>query len=466
MKTKRKDLTVLQSLLPFIVVIVFGLLSVMRWKVGMNMPIILGIVTACIIGFLNGKAWSELQKGLVDGVARGLPALFILIIIGAIMGSWIQGGIISTLIYYGLKLISPGFFVPAACLVTAIVAVSTGTSFTSIATVGIALMVTGIGMGFSPPLLAGAIISGAYFGDCISPLSDTPNLASAITGVNLFDLIKSLAMAEIPALFISLIVFFFLGNREVTSTTGNLETINSIINGLESSFVISPFLLLIPVLTIVLSAKKVPSLPALFIVAILGGLAGIFVQGESPMAVFNAMTNGFVSESGNELIDSLLSRGGINSMGNTVILLIIAVGFGGILEEIGALDSILNVIMKRINSTGSLILVTILSGLFVAFATGAQLLAIVIPARMFNNAFVERNLDLVNLARAAQSTGAIAINLVPWSVPALFAQQVLGISAIEFIPFIIFAYATLVINIIYGFTGFTIKKEEVLNERI
>lgn len=327
-------------------------------------------------------------------------------------------------------------------------------------------MVTGIGMGFSPPLLAGAIISGAYFGDCISPLSDTPNLASAITGVNLFDLIKSLAMAEIPALFISLIVFFFLGNREVTSTTGNLETINSIINGLESSFVISPFLLLIPVLTIVLSAKKVPSLPALFIVAILGGLAGIFVQGESPMAVFNAMTNGFVSESGNELIDSLLSRGGINSMGNTVILLIIAVGFGGILEEIGALDSILNVIMKRINSTGSLVLVTILSGLFVAFATGAQLLAIVIPARMFNNAFVERNLDLVNLARAAQSTGAIAINLVPWSVPALFAQQVLGISAIEFIPFIIFAYATLVINIIYGFTGFTIKKEEVLNERI
>lgn len=466
MKTKRKDLTVIQSLLPFIVVIVFGLLSVMRWKVGMNMPIILGIVTACIIGFLNGKAWSELQKGLVDGVARGLPALFILIIIGAIMGSWIQGGIISTLIYYGLKLISPGFFVPAACLVTAIVAVSTGTSFTSIATVGIALMVTGIGMGFSPPLLAGAIISGAYFGDCISPLSDTPNLASAITGVNLFDLIKSLAMAEIPAMFISLIVFFFLGNREVTSTTGNLETINSIINGLESSFVISPFLLLIPVLTIVLSAKKVPSLPALFIVAILGGLAGIFVQGESPMAVFNAMTNGFVSESGNELIDSLLSRGGINSMGNTVILLIIAVGFGGILEEIGALDSILNVIMKRINSTGSLVLVTILSGLFVAFATGAQLLAIVIPARMFNNAFVERNLDLVNLARAAQSTGAIAINLVPWSVPALFAQQVLGISAIEFIPFIIFAYATLVINIIYGFTGFTIKKEEVLNERI
>ena len=453
MKTKRKDLTVLQSLLPFIVVIVFGLLSVMRWKVGMNMPIILGIVTACIIGFLNGKAWSELQKGLVDGVARGLPALFILIIIGAIMGSWIQGGIISTLIYYGLKLISPGFFVPAACLVTAIVAVSTGTSFTSIATVGIALMVTGIGMGFSPPLLAGAIISGAYFGDCISPLSDTPNLASAITGVNLFDLIKSLAMAEIPALFISLIVFFFLGNREVTSTTGNLETINSIINGLESSFVTSPFLLLIPVLTIVLSAKKVPSLPALFIVAILGGLAGIFVQGESPMAVFNAMTNGFVSESGNELIDSLLSRGGINSMGNTVILLIIAVGFGGILEEIGALDSILNVIMKRINSTGSLVLVTILSGLFVAFATGAQLLAL-----LFRISFL--------CHPAAQSTGAIAINLVLWSVPALFAQQVLGISAIEFIPFIIFAYATLVINIIYGFTGFTIKKEEVLNERI
>lgn len=463
-RDKSSNLPLFQGLLPFFVIIVLGLMSVMKWKVGMNIPIIFGIVTACIIGYLNGHTWAEMQKGLVDGVARGLPAIFILIIIGAIMGSWIQGGIISTLIYYGLKIISPEFFVPAACLVTAIVAVSTGTSFTSIATVGIALMVTGVGMGFSSPLLAGAIISGAYFGDCISPLSDTPNLASAVTDVNLFDLIKHLALAEIPALLISIIVFYFLGSREVGSITGNLETINEIIYGLENSFKISPFLLIIPILTIVLSILKVPSIPALFTVAILGGLAGIFVQGASLNSVLGAMTNGFVSETGNELIDSLLSRGGINSMGNTVILLMSAVGLGGILEEIGALDSILNVIMKRVNSTGSLILTTILSGLFVAFATGAQLLAIVIPARMFQDAFKNRNLDLVNLGRAAQSTGAIAINIVPWSVPALFAERVLGVTAVEFIPYIVFAFATLIINILYGFTGFTIKKENI-NER-
>ena len=457
---EKQELPFILAVLPILSVIVFGLLSVLNWKAGMNIPIMSGIIMAGIVGKARGIKWQRLQGSLVDGVARALPALFIMITIGAIIGSWIQGGVIPTLIYYSLKIISPTIFIPTACFVTAIVAVSTGTSFASIATVGLALMATGVGMGFPAPLLAGAIVSGAYFGDSISPLSDTTNLASALSGCTLFELLGHLAKSGIPALIISLIAYYILGAKHAIVGAVNLETIESIMAGLSTNFKITPFLLLIPLLTILFSIKKLPAIPSLIMVAGLGALAAIFIQGSELGSIMRTMTNGFVSESGNEMIDSLLTRGGINSMGGTVILLTTATAFGGILEEIGSLDSLLNLIMKKVNSVGSLVLATVLSGLTVAFATGAQLLAVVIPARMFGQAYKEKNLHSKNLARVAQSIGTICINLVPWSVPALFAQQILGVEAIKFIPYVLFAYITLAVNIIYGYTGFTMDKIE------
>lgn len=456
----KKNLPLHMALIPIITVVVFGLFSVIQWKAGMNIPIISGIAAAGIIGALRGAAWKDLQSSLVNGVSRALPALFIVIVIGAIIGSWIQGGVIPALIYYSMKTISPGVFLPAACLVTAVVSVATGTSFTSIATVGLALMATGLGMGFSGPLLAGAIISGAYFGDSISPLSDTTNLASAVSGSELFDLITHIAKSGLPALGISTVIYYIIGLRFSSMDTLDLGTIEEMLAGLSANFNITPLLLVIPALTILFSVKKVPALPSLSVITLLGGLAAMAFQGANIGGVFRAMTNGFVSDTGIQMIDSLLTRGGINSMGSTVILLATATAFGGILEEIGALDSILDVIMDKVNSDGGLVLTTILSSLVVAFSTGAQLLAIVIPGRMFGDAYRDRGLHQKNLGRVAQSTGAICINLVPWSVPALFAQSILGVSAVEFIPYIFFAYITLAINIIYGYTGFTMAKLE------
>ncbi|OLS02743.1 Na+/H+ antiporter NhaC [Tissierella creatinophila] len=457
-ETNKKELPLILALLPILTVIIMGLLSVLNFKAGMNIPIMSGIIAAAIVGKANGLKWAELQKSLVDGVSRALPALFIVMIIGLIIGSWIQGGVIPALIYYSLKTISPAIFIPTACFVTAIVAVATGTSFASIATVGLALMATGVGMGFPPPLLAGAIISGAYFGDSISPLSDTTNLASALSGCTLFELLSHLTKTGIPALMISLVVYYIVGAKNAVGGGANLETIENIIEGLSTNFTITPLLLLIPLLTILFSIKKLPAIPSLIMVAGLGGLAAIFIQGSEIGSVIRTMTNGFVSETGNEMIDSLLTRGGINSMGGTVILLTTATAFGGILERIGSLDTLLNLIMKKVNSVGSLVLATVLSGLTVAFATGAQLLAIVIPARMFGQAYKEKNLHPKNLARVSQSIGTICINLVPWSVPALFAQNILGVDAVKFIPYIFFAYITLAINLIYGYTGFTMER--------
>lgn len=452
---KEEHLSLHLAFIPIIVVIVFGLMSVIKWKAGMNIPIITGIAAAGIIGAMTGKTWKELQGSLVEGVSRALPALFIVIVIGVIIGSWIQGGVIPALIYYSLEIISPKIFLPATCLVTAIIAVATGTSFTSVATVGLALMATGLGMGFPAPLLAGAIISGAYFGDSISPLSDTTNLAAAVADCNLFDLLEHLAKSGLPALAISTVIYYIMGMKHATGGAVDLSTIEGILEGISSNFVITPLLLLIPVITVLFSIKKLPALPSLLMVSVLGGISAIILQGADLGSVLRTMTNGYVSETGNSMIDALLTRGGINSMGGTVILLSIATAFGGILEEIGALDSILNVIMDKINSDGRLVLVTIISGLVVAFATGAQLLAVVIPARMFGDAYRERNLHPKNLARVAQSIGTICINLVPWSVPALFAQNILEVDAIQFIPYIFFAHLTIIINLIYGYTGWT-----------
>lgn len=451
----KKSLSLHLSLIPIITIIVFGLLSVIKWKAGMNIPIISGIVAAAIIGKYQGNTWKELQNSLVQGVSRALPALFIMIVIGAIMGSWIQGGIIPALIYYSMKIISPSIFLPAACLITAIVAVATGTSFTSIATVGLALMATGLGMGFPASILAGAIISGAYFGDSMSPLSDTTNLASAVTESDLYELIAHLMKLGLPALVISTVLYYILGIQHATGGAMDLTIIEGILTGVKESFNINPLLLLIPALTILFSIIKIPALPSLLLVAVLGGLSALIIQGNELGSVIRVMTSGYVSQTGNQMIDSLLSRGGINSMGSTVILLTLATAFGGILEEIGALNSLLDVIMAKVNSNGRLVLFTAISSLVVAFSTGAQLLAIVIPGRMFGDAFKERNLQAKNLGRIAQSIGCVCINLVPWSVPALFAQNVLGVSAVEFIPYLFFAHFIILVNLIYGYTGWT-----------
>jgi NhaC family Na+:H+ antiporter len=457
-KREKRKLNLFLALLPLLLIVVFGLFSVIKWKGGMNVPIITGVITAGLIGIWMGFSWDELQQGLVKGVSRALPPLFIIMIIGMIIGSWIQGGIIPSLIFYSLKIISPQIFIPAATLVTAIIATATGTSFTSIATVGLALMATGLGMGFPAPLLAGAIISGAYFGDSLSPLSDTTNLSSAMSNCTLFELIGHMAKSGVPALILSLIVYYVLGIGHASQAVIDNSSILDILDGLQNAFLISPWLLLIPVITIIFSIKKFPAIPSLVSVGIMGGLAAIFVQGADIGSVIRTMTNGFTSSTGIKMVDSLLTRGGINSMGPTVILLTLAVALGGILEEIGSLELILDIVMKKVSSVGQLIGVTIASSLFVAFATGAQLLAIMIPARMFQNAYKDYDLHAKNLARVAQSIGCICINLVPWSVPALFAQGILGVQAIEFIPYIFFAYFTIIINIIYGITGFTIDK--------
>lgn len=459
------ELTVGKALIPIIGLIAAAYFSIKIWKAGMHMPLIIGVILAVIIALLSGYKWEQIQNMMVNGVARALPAVFILLIIGTIMGSWIASGVIPTMIFYGLEIIHPSIFVPIVALVTGIISLTLGSSFTSIATIGIAFMVIGEGLGFPPGLVAGAVLSGAYLGDKLSPLSDTTNIAAAMTETDLFSHVKHMLWDTIPAFVIALILFFIVGRNNAGSI--NSETIVSVQAGLNDVFVIHPLLLLMPLLTIVLMIKQVPAVPTLMGVSIIGAILAIVVQGASVSSVMNAMTSGFHIESGVAAVDSLLNTGGLTSMLGTIGLLIIATALGGILEETGAFEILTRKMMNKVKTTGSLISTTLASTFVVAFASGAQMLAVILPARTFVQKYKEMNIDTKNLSRSVESVGTVGINLVPWSVPAVFAAATLGVSPAEFIPYAFFIIIVPLVNLIFGFTGWTIaKKDYNVNEQV
>lgn len=447
------------SVIPIITLIGAAALSIFYWKAGMHIPLLIGVISAAVIAMICGWSWDEVQKMMVNGVARALPAIFILLVIGIIVGTWIGSGVIPTMIFFGLSLISPALFVPIVALVTGIVSITLGSSFTSIATIGIAFMVIGEGLGFPPGLVAGAIISGAYFGDKLSPLSDTTNIAPVMAETDLFSHIKHMLWDTIPAFLLSIVLYWIVGTRFLTKHHIDKEGIQTIQTGLNDLFIIHPLLLLMPVFTIILMLRRTPAIPALMIVGLLGAVLAVFVQGASVSSVVQMMQSGFKVESGIAAVDSLLNHGGLVSMLGTIGLLVIATALGGVLEETGSFAALTGSMMEKVQTTGSLITSTILATFLIAFASGAQFLAIILPARTFVNKYKSMNIDTKNLSRCVEAAGTVGINLVPWSVPVVFAAGILGVGFAEFIPYTFFAFLVPLINIIYGYTGWTITKK-------
>lgn len=446
------------ALLPIAVLIVMALVSISIWDIGMLIPLMTAVAVAAIIGKALGYTWQELEASLAQGVSRALPAVFILFLIGTIIGTWIEGGLIPTIIYYGLQAISPKIFLALACLVPAVVSLVLGSSLTTIATVGIAFMAIGEGMGFPAPIVAGAVISGAFFGDKLSPLSDTTNLAAAMGGVKLFSHIRHMLWDTIPALLISAILFWFIGVSISSNSTADTSHLDALMSGLDEQFVIQPWLLLVPVLALSLMLFKMPALPTLLLVSLMGAATALLAQGSSVTDILQAMTSGYTSTTGLESMDNLLSRGGIESILGTIALVIIATALGGILETTGAFKVLIGSLVSRIKRSGSMVAASLGSGFLVAFASGEQYVSILLPARAFLTPYKKMGLSPLNLTRTAEASGTVGINLVPWSVPAVFASGVFGVAATEFIPFIFFAFLVPLINLIYAYTGFTIKR--------
>lgn len=457
MKT-RKKLTVPIALLPLLALVSMALMSTMYWKIGMIIPIITGIVVAAIIGRWRGYSWRDLEEALSHGVSRALPAVFILILIGIIIGTWISGGIIPTFVYYGVKMINPSIFLPLACLATAMISLIIGSSFTSMATVGLAFVGIGDGLGMPLPIVVGAVISGAFFGDKISPLSDTTNVAPAMVGEKLFDHIRHMLWDTIPALALSILLFWIIGLNLGDAGVEDQSRRDEILIGLQDQFHIHPLLMLTIIVSLVIIVLRVPAIPALFFIGLIGVFTALTTQAASLPSVLASTTRGYVSESGVESVDALLTNGGVASMFETIVLVIVATALGGILESTGIFSTIVNSMVRRITRPGSLIATTVLSTFLIGFSSGAQFLAIILPARGFLETYRRMNLSPLNLSRAVEAAGTVGINLVPWSVPAVFAAGVFGLDPIQFIPWILFAFIVPLLNVIYGYTGFTIKR--------
>lgn len=461
-KTKR-EATLFEALLPVVITIgllMYAVLPVFEVGQDVHIALILGALIASIVAITRlGYTWKEVEDGIISTISDTMQAIIILAIIGMIIGTWILGGIVPTLIYYGLQILSPGFFLIAACLLCCIVSLATGSSWTTAGTVGIALMGVAAGLGVNPGAAAGAIISGAYFGDKMSPLSDTTNLAPAMAGANLFDHVRHMVYTTGVSLAIALIGFGILGAGYAGKEL-DISAINEILNLMKESFNINPLLLLVPIIVIVMVARKVPAIPGLFIGTLLGGVAAMIFQGASFAGVTDAMQYGVVSETGNEMLDSLLTGGGYQSMMWTISLILATLTFGGVLEKTGMLETIGKVILKYAKSTGALVTATIFTSIFTNVLAGDQYLALVLPGKMYKDEYRKRGLAPRNLSRCLEDAGTLTSPLVPWNTCGAAMSTYLGVPTIEYFPYCFLNLVNPIVSIIFGFTGITMMKLE------
>ena len=475
MSTIKKP-SLIQSFLPIIVLV--GLLIVNVILVygddalgGANqLALLFSGAVAAVIAVMNGYSWKEILRGITSSITSALPALIILLLIGALAGTWMLSGVVPAMIYYGLDILNPTIFLFASCLICSIVSIATGSSWTTVATVGIALVGIGDVLGFEKGIIAGAIISGAYFGDKMSPLSDTTNLAPAMAGTDLITHIKYMALTTIPSIVITLIIFLVIGFfYDAGGEVGQVEVLQAAI---ESKFNITPWLFLVPVAVIVLIVKKIPAIPALFIGSLLGGVFAVIFQpdllislsGEtnfltaSYKAVVDAMTTDIAIVTDNELVNELLSSGGMAGMLNTIFLIICAMIFGGVMEKTGMLKRITQSIIGLAKTTGSLIATTTASCITFNITASDQYLAIVVPGRMFAEEYKERGLHPKVLSRTLEDSGTVTSALIPWNTCGAYHAGVLGIATGEYAMYCFFNLISPIMTLVFGFVGIKIAK--------
>ncbi len=456
---QKKQATLGISIIPVLAVVAALSVSIIKFGADPHIPILFGAAVASFIAVYSlGYSWEEIEKGIIDSIGSVMQAILILAIIGMLIGTWIGGGIVPTLIYYGLKILSPTFFLAASMILCSVVSLATGSSWTTAGTVGVALIGVGQGLGVSVPLAAGAIISGAYFGDKMSPLSDTTNLAPAMAGSTLFDHIKHMIYTTGLSYLIAFVIYFVLGlkYRGHDLNTGEIQ---GILDAIQSIYVINPLLLLVPVITIAAVALKVPAIPGLIMGVALGAICMIF-QGGDLGAIIDAIQNGVAAESGHAMVDELLTNGGMQSMMWTISLIMCALTFGGILEVTGMMGCIAGNLLNKAKSTGSLVLVTVVSCLFVNILCADQYLAIALPGKMFKDEYKERGLAPRNLSRTLEDSGTVTGALVPWNTCGATMSGFLGVPTFAYLPYTFFNLLSPVVSVLYAYAGFSIMTIE------
>ncbi|WBW99600.1 Na+/H+ antiporter NhaC [Oceanirhabdus sp. W0125-5] len=469
---KVKKMSLGLSLLSLIFLVVFLVCTLKFWGGDPHIALIAGAVFASFMGLIGGYTWKEIEEGIIDTIKLAMQACLILMIIGAIIGTWILAGIVPTMIFYGLKIITPSIFLVAACLLCAIVSLATGSSWTTAGTIGIALIGVGTGLGIPLGMTAGAIVSGAYFGDKMSPLSDTTNLAPAMAGTDLFTHIRHMLWTTGPALLISLVIYAILGFGFAGKQIDTVQ-VNEILTGLDAVFNINPLLFIPPILVILIVVMRVPAIPGLIGGVVLGGLFAWIFQGAGMTEIIGAAHYGFelntevlsgvVSQTVIDSLNDLLTRGGLDSMLWTVSLIICAMCFGGVMEKTKQLETIAMSIMRFAKKTGSIVLTTVITCIATNLLTGDQYLSIVLPGRMYKDIYVDKGLDPRNLSRTLEDAGTVTSPFIPWNTCGATMTKFLGVGPWGPDGFAIYAFLNIlcpIIAVFYGYTGIGIKKLE------
>jgi len=420
-------------------------------------PQVLLVCAAFITGSLGlylRFRWKDMESGIVDSIHKAMPAILIMLCVGILIGSWIASGTIPMVIYYGLKLISPKYFLVTACFVCSLTSIATGTSWGTIGTLGVAFI--GIAMGLGIPLgpAAGAIVAGAYFGDKMSPFSDVTNLAPVAVGSNLFDHIKHMFWSATPAWLIGLFIYFLVGLRYEGGKVES-EAMTIIARTIKDNFNFNVLLLLPMAIVFYFAFTKKPTIPGMLISSFVAGIIAIIFQKASITDVATAMNTGYVAQTGVEEVDRLISRGGMMSMMETQLVAFTAFSFGGIMQRTGLLSVILDRVMKFATKVWSIVLTTIGTAIITALVTGSSYLSIIIPGDLLSAVYKKKGLAAKNLSRIVEECGAIIVPLIPWSMAGVYITGTLGVSTFSYLPWAIMNYAAVVILAIYGFTKFT-----------
>lgn len=470
-----KHPSLLAALIPIIVLIIMLFTNIQIWEdnaiAGPNqMALIMATMVAGIVAMFYKVSYRHMRRMMIKNINDSMTSILILLMIGALSGSWMISGIVPTLIYYGMDLLNPSIFLVATLLISSVVSLATGSSWSTIATIGVALLGIGTAQGFSPGLVAGAIISGAYFGDKMSPLSDTTNLAPAMAGTDIFTHIRFMLITTTPSYIITFIIFLIFGFSH--NAAGMDSDIQNLKQALENSFNITPWLLIFPIILIIVIVRKNPPLPSLFLGAILGGIAAMIFQTELITrmdgnvhsyfgAAYRIIVQSFFGDSNldteNIVLTELLSTSGMHGMLDTVWLIITAMAFSGMMESAGLLVRIAEALISFAKRTGSVVLSTIISSIFMNITASEQYISIVVPGRMFAKIYRKKGLKPELLSRSLEDGGSVTSVLVPWNTCGAVNSKVLHVPTLSYLPFAFFNLISPVMSVIVAYLHFKIR---------
>ncbi len=442
-----------------------------------QLALLISATIAAIIGIiLKTTTFQKILSSVSSSVSSTTPAIIILLLIGALTGTWLISGIVPAMIYYGLQILNPKIFFFATAVISAIVSIATGSSWSTIATIGIALLAIGTALGLPTSLTAGAIISGAYFGDKMSPLSDTTNLAPIVSGTDLFTHIKYMTYTTIPSFLITLIIFFIIG---INIKESSIDNTNEILNTISNTFNISGWLFIIPIIIVLLIIKRKPAIAVLIAGILLAGISTIFFQPDiikliaksnqidfytCYFSIVSSITGEISINTASEIksvksmMDSLLYSGGMAGMMNTIWLIICAMIFGGVMQSTGILKRIAEPILKYAKNTGNLIATTAGTCIFFNLTASDQYLSIIVSGRMFADSYKKNKLAPENLSRTIEDSGTVTSVLIPWNTCGATQSAILGISTLSYLPFCFFNLISPIMSIIFGYFNIKIRK--------